>query len=183
MSKDERETIYNIENSLAERDNRFSQNDMFDEIELCLSRSCNKNCISCPHNNIEYIKENKQYTQFMSINIVKKIIDELKFFKYIGVIDIAGFGEPTLNPEFLEIMKIIADSNIKTRVVTNGVMFKNSEFLNKFKKIINNTNVECVISVYTVSDMLKFKKYNVGKLKEIFLEDSLEDNTNGQKNM
>ena len=46
-------------------------------------------------------------------------------------------GEPTLHPNFFDIVKYIADKDCHISIVTNGLVLKNKSFCDKLKKIDN----------------------------------------------
>ena len=164
--------LYNTELSLQDRDDLFLPTSLFDEIELSLSRICNRKCIHCPHGNEDYVNFNSYLQEFMDIYIIKKILNELISINFTGMIILSGFGEPTLHPNFLEIFQLLLDSGIRIRVVTNGCRFGDVEFLEKFKSMVENHNAECIISVYEKMDIEVFEQYDFGVIKEIFFEDS-----------
>lgn len=83
-------------------------------IELNLSNICNLRCPFCPQS--KGWKNNN--TDFMSIETAQLISDQLKSFNFQGYICTAGFGEPSLNPKWKEILRLF--SNFKMVVVSNG---------------------------------------------------------------
>jgi len=88
-------------------------------VELNVSNVCNLKCPFCPHS------QNFNATrQFMDMNTVNVVANQLKTIGYDGYICVAGHGEPTLHPEILEILEILFP--IKTVLVTNGTMFDNA---------------------------------------------------------
>lgn len=97
-------------------------------IILTLSRKCNYKCKFCPHstNNIK----NELKDGFMSIETIRKLIKNIDG-KFHGVFSVSGFGEPTLNPDFLEIIDILHSvKNTKIDVISNGT---NPDILKKCK--------------------------------------------------
>ena len=166
---------YDLKKSLYIRDNNFSNDSLFSEIELNLSRICNKNCISCPHSLDEYVEYNKQNVNFMHIDIVSRVIENLEKINFKGLIDIAGMGEPTLNPHFFNILKAISDKNFNTRVITNGVFFKKQDNRIKLKEILSkNININIVFSAYNSSDFDIYNSYELGEVKKIFIEENFD---------
>jgi radical SAM protein with 4Fe4S-binding SPASM domain len=179
-------TTFNIDTSHKKRNvDNESCLDIFGEIELSLSRTCDKQCVSCPHSEIDYRSFNKQEVQFMSMDIVDRIVEELRDVGFSGQIDLAGLGEPTLHPDFLEIFEKLTQINdlLTVRLVTNGYKkkFGSSKFIDKMYKLMHS-RVEILISVYNRNDIEYYNDISnkfAGKrieLKEIFLEsDPIED--------
>jgi len=125
---------FNQRKSFSKREKRLSYYKL-SEIELVFSRACNLKCSFCPQSNPQY----KKFTSgYMSFEVLKKIINDTKNQKLFY--HIAGYGEPTINKNFLKFIKYI-DNNINQRstyaITTNGIMFKKyfKEFYNVFKKL------------------------------------------------
>lgn len=83
-------------------------------IELNLSNICNLRCPFCPQS--KGWKNNK--VDFMDVETAQLIAEQLKSFNFKGYICTAGFGEPSLNPNWKEILHLFSDFNIV--VVSNG---------------------------------------------------------------
>lgn len=93
---------------------------------LTLSRKCNYRCPFCPHST-ENIP-NELRTGFMTVETALKLKELLKD-KFKGVFSLSGFGEPTLNPDFLNIIDILKTvPGTSVDVITNGT---NTEVLKK----------------------------------------------------
>jgi len=139
------------------------------EIELVLSRSCNKKCVFCPHINTEYIKYNNTKLQFMEIDLVKKMSGELIEMGYRGKIYLSGLGEPTMNPNYEEIIGILLEVGCDIKMITNGYSIIKDNYLLSDELL---HKVEVVISVYNSSDIDIFEKFECDnvKLKKLFLE-------------
>lgn len=95
------------------------------------SSSCNFKCIQCfreimvPRRKISGLGEG-----YISLELIEKISDECKDKKDFIGIHFALYGEPLLNPNLVDIVKVIKSRNLKCQIVTNGY------FLNE--KMINN---------------------------------------------
>ena len=87
--------------------------DCFRELEVNLSTVCNLKCPFCPQS-----KGYKREPKYMSIDIAKEIAKQLKSIDYKGYICFGGHGEPSLNPNFEEIVNILKDYN--PQIITNG---------------------------------------------------------------
>ena len=84
-----------------------------DYVHLTLSRICDGGCIFCPISN----KSHQNTKDFMGIDIVKKICDDLNQSNFIGDINIAGVGDALLNPEFEEITQYISSNLEKANII------------------------------------------------------------------
>jgi radical SAM protein with 4Fe4S-binding SPASM domain len=167
--------MFNIEESHKIRNEKIKNSDLFSEIELALSRSCNLSCISCPHSINEYKSFNKNEIQFMSLDMVKNITLQLVECNFKGMIDLAGLGEPTLNPNFIEIIKILKTIGCEIRIITNGLKLLKEDFLNKFLEVINDKNIEVNISAYSTKNIKFFEDLSI-KYKNINVKPILFDN-------
>ncbi len=92
-----------------------------------ITRNCNLKCIMCEHR----WKKNKDENN-MDFNFFKQIADEL--FPHAEEIDLRGFGESTIHPEFEKFLDYTLKFNKRIILVTN-LTLKNDEL---WKKIIKN---------------------------------------------
>jgi len=103
---------------------------------LTINRACNLRCNWC------YAKMTKfKAKDSMSLDLVRKILAMLKDLKLESVILIGG--EPTIHPNFLEIVKLITESGMKANLVTNALRFSDKKFL--------DMSLDAGISAITVS--------------------------------
>ncbi len=60
--------------------------------------------------------------RMMNLSVFRKIIDELAGFDFPdrGKVVLAGFGEPTLHPQFIEAVEYAGLRNLPLRIYTNG---------------------------------------------------------------
>lgn len=99
---------------------------------LTLNRTCNLRCKWCYARDTEY-----KSSLTMSKDLAFELID---FFDSINVKHIILIGgEPTIHPDFFEILKYAKEKKIKCALVTNGLMFKNDEFIDKYKSMGMNS--------------------------------------------
>lgn len=84
------------------------------EIAIENTNACNLRCITCPHSQM------KRSVGFMDKELYKRIIDECVQLK-VKHVSVGGFGEPLLDPSFID--KIIyARQGVKyLSTITNGV--------------------------------------------------------------
>jgi wyosine [tRNA(Phe)-imidazoG37] synthetase (radical SAM superfamily) len=84
---------------------------------LDLTNECNVNCLWC--NSKDY---RKKYPGTVSLDDVKKLARVLMALGVKGIC-VGGGGEPTLHPEFEEIMRFLSwECDFKLGVITNGTM-------------------------------------------------------------
>lgn len=82
-----------------------------------ISGSCNLRCISCPRGNITHPP---QKGGFMTAANYSKLIEKLlKEIPFLFLVDIYIWGEPLLNPELPEIIKINTNLGIATGISSN----------------------------------------------------------------
>lgn len=85
--------------------------------------ACNFKCSFCPCNNSDW-KASERHEK-MSMDLFHKILDEIEQFpEQIKVINLYGFGEPLLHPNYIEMVKEIKDRNLcrELRCTTNGML-------------------------------------------------------------
>ncbi len=105
-----------------------------DQIYLLLTRKCNLSCSHCIRSSNPY------FTEVIDKDLAFRIIDELSAIRKDASMLISG-GEPTLHPNFYEIVTKSAE-NFKNIVInTNGLRFK------QLKNIANFQNVSIQISI------------------------------------
>lgn len=98
-----------------------TQLDCLRVIEINLSNVCNYRCPFCPQS-FGY----KSKKGFMSIETAKEIAEQMKECDFKGYICVAGFGEPSLNPDFIKIVEIFKDFN--TLIITNGTQLEKADW-------------------------------------------------------
>lgn len=88
---------------------------------LQASSHCNFNCIMCQRNvKVARRKVTGLGEGHMSTQLVKKLAEECRDFKnFLGFL-LALYGEPLLNPNIVELVKIIREQGILVQLVTNG---------------------------------------------------------------
>ncbi|MBT6672347.1 MAG: radical SAM protein [Lentimicrobiaceae bacterium] len=89
---------------------------LFSWIDLNPTELCNRTCEFCPRVDKDlYPNQNLN----ISLDLCKKINDELKSLNYKGGLVLSGYSEPMLHPELIQVVKILGDS-IHLELVTNG---------------------------------------------------------------
>lgn len=112
-----------------------SKSFFLNEITILLTYKCNLKCMMCPqYGKYGLVVSKLDTTQTSEITTLKKFIDEVSVFKP-SIITLSG-GEPFLYLGWEEIANYIKQKNIKTALITNGVL------LDKFAdEIINNVDI------------------------------------------
>jgi MoaA/NifB/PqqE/SkfB family radical SAM enzyme len=84
-------------------------------IELNLTELCNRKCVFCPR-----VDGNVYPNQalHMSLDLARKIADDLRGIEYRGTVTLCGYGEPMLHPKLPELVALFGD--IRVEIVTNG---------------------------------------------------------------
>ena len=84
---------YNIENRIQLYEYKNKKYPLPTEIEISESGICNRKCSFCPRSdpNFQDVKE------FISDELIAKVVQELKSLDYSGVIRFSGFVEPLLD--------------------------------------------------------------------------------------
>jgi hypothetical protein len=85
-------------------------------VDIELTNACNQQCGFCLRTTM------RRATSSMSLTLFKKIVDELATFDFPrwGKVVLAGFGEPTLHPQFAEAVEYAGDRHLPLRIYTNG---------------------------------------------------------------
>jgi MoaA/NifB/PqqE/SkfB family radical SAM enzyme len=138
-------------------------------VYLITGYECNcrcKYCVGCPEECKNKIINEKEYYEKLE-NVLKKLK------KHLWSITILG-GEPTISPRIFGIFDIIKKYSFKKVLTTNGIMLKNSEFLNK----LNDSSLDHLnISRHCITDKgngISFGNKNIPSLKELgIIVDSL----------
>lgn len=171
---------FNVNNYLEMRESLHKESKNFEEIEINISRKCNRTCIICPHSNVEYQKFLNNFNNlFMDKLIFKRIVDEISSIKDFSFnIDIIGSGEPTLHPNFLEFIEYILKKTTNyIRITTNGdKLLKDFDFRKKLYNLIENQNVILNISVYDSKQVEKYTRLKTLEnvvIKDMFLDKSI----------
>jgi hypothetical protein len=86
---------------------------MFKDMQIETTNHCNNACIYCPHKSMTRDKG------FMSIEDIKIILDKAKAY---GITKVYPFltGEPTLHPQFEEIVVLIKSMGFICPIITNA---------------------------------------------------------------
>jgi len=83
-------------------------------VHIELTNICDFNCVFCPKS------EMKRPYGYMDTALAKRIITEIKENNICEKITFHVMGEPTLHPDFFEILSYAQDSGVKVGLTTNG---------------------------------------------------------------
>ncbi len=124
---------------------------LFSWIDLNPTELCNRKCIFCPRaDDSIYPNQNLH----VSLELCRKINNELKSIDYQGSIVLSGYGEPMMHNDLIEMVKILGDG-IRLEIVTNG-----DKVTTKIvKELFNNGLDIMIISMYDGPHQIEhFKK-------------------------
>ena len=106
----------------------YFENTTPEVLDISIIRKCNFNCPYC------YMSSTENDNSMLSIDDIKWLV---KFFDDYKPYQVAiGGGEPSLHPNFVEILKLFRDNNIVPNYTTNGLALLN-------KKIVESTAKYC----------------------------------------
>lgn len=123
------------------------------EIEISESGICNRKCSFCPRSAPDF----KDIKEFISEELVMKVIKELESLRYSGVIRFSGFVEPLLDKKIFKHIENFKKylPNSRVEIVTNGDPLN----LKRLKKLFECGLDKLLVSVYDErEDVLKFEK-------------------------
>lgn len=103
-------------------------------VQLIISDLCNQDCAGCPYR-MEGYSSNQHFgaldkhgqftnnpTRFIPYEKVIEILDDCAEMG-VRAIQLTGGGEPTVHPQFPEIVRAVLDRGLELALVTNGVRF------------------------------------------------------------
>lgn len=96
---------------------------------LELTNACNLRCIMCGRDEAEFKPTVFKLDYLKKMEHILHIIEEVTLF---------GWGEPTMHPQFIEILKYLNDFPVRKYFVTNGMK------LDKIKDAIFNYHVDII---------------------------------------
>jgi len=110
-------------------------------VEINPTELCNRTCSFCPRS-LPTVFPNRNL--HIEISTVEKLIKDLTYHKFNGRIHITGFGEPLLNPDIVDIIRIC--SIFDTQLITNGDKLLSNHEL--YSHIINSGLKNIIVSCY-----------------------------------
>ena len=123
-------------------------------VEIELFNYCNRKCEWCPNS---FIDRTSNF-EYLSYDLFKKIIDELKYNNYKGIFSFSRYNEPLRDPYYLNyIVKYIKEKLPNCKCVTNT----NGDYINE--EVIDSLKIDEL----TIMDYNNEGRKNcVKKLKE-----------------
>jgi MoaA/NifB/PqqE/SkfB family radical SAM enzyme len=98
-------------------------------VELSLTTHCNLKCAWCVD-----LKWREDRPGILDKSLILKVMKELKSGGTRGI-TIEGGGEPTIHPDFREIVEGILDSGLAVGLITNGIAFKDFDLVERMSWI------------------------------------------------
>ena len=123
------------------------------EIEISESGTCNRKCSFCPRSAPDFV----DVKDFISTELVQKLVSELKTYDYKNIIRFSGFVEPLLDKNIYNLLKIIKKDlpEVKIEMVTNGDVLNKNRLIKLYESGLD----VLLISVYDgIEDVRKFEK-------------------------
>jgi MoaA/NifB/PqqE/SkfB family radical SAM enzyme len=77
-------------------------------------------CAFCPYSYQKRAKGKLDY------DLLRRIIDEVAEKKMASMIEVTGYGEPLMNPDWHRISRYIINSGIRLNITTNGSLLTES---------------------------------------------------------
>jgi len=116
-------------------------------VYLAICYFCNEHCSYCPCSKQE--KEDKLITPLSELRIA---IDQ---FVTEGMTDITiSGGEPTLHPDFIDIVDYCQRCGLQVTVLSNGERFSNPDFLSKLRERVNMRQLRIITTLHSESATL-----------------------------
>lgn len=124
-------------------------------INLEPTPNCPAACSMCPRDSIGSFG-------FMQPELLERVVAQLRP-DFVWEVDMAGRGEPTIHPEFIELVRIMSRPGIPTAVVTTGVSFTDAN-IEACARYVDRIR----LSVSSI-DPATFEKVHIGlRYKEIW---------------
>src|SRR3989338_8765338 len=108
-----------IQNNIMQTHIKGETFPIFSLFEFDICGVCNRHCKFCPrYDPKKYKSENK----YISLDLYRKIMAQLKEIEYTGMISYSGFSEPFLHKDLVEIIRLTRQACPKSRIeiYTNG---------------------------------------------------------------
>jgi organic radical activating enzyme len=128
-------------------------------VNLEITSYCNLKCLYCLNPQKEFREKGNAKKE-----LIDKVINELP--KEIKIM-VCGIGEPSLHPDFLNILLRLSDNFESLSLVTNGNLFMHREFLDAISKM-NISKIFLSLDYLSVDDYVLNKKGRIDDLEKIF---------------
>lgn len=125
-------------------------NEIFEVVNIETHNFCNRKCLFCKFGQPEH----KIHKNFLSIDIIEKISQELTDLKFDGRVHLTGINEPLMDERIFDIISKFKDLKAQKSVTTNGD-YLNVDLLTKLEQSgLTHLN----ISIYSDEHYEKIKK-------------------------
>lgn len=121
-------------------------------ISIETSAICNLSCNKCPVGRERKVAH--EY-RFMDMNLYKKIIQEIR--DYSMIVNLSYLGEPLINPDFFEYVRLAKESGLVVSFYSNGVALNREIIENIIKFNIDHIcfSVDCLSAQYLFYSQMK----------------------------
>ena len=123
----------------------MGREEMMNSAYLAISYICNQKCSFCPCS-----KEEKTF-KYMDFEELKESVYKLKDELNITEVVLSG-GEPTLHPDFLDIIYFLSDLNIKITLLTNAEKLCEEDFVENISKKAKNNTLTVITTIHSQKD-------------------------------
>lgn len=141
------------------------------KMPLCLNieptNVCNFKCIQCPQSFDDY-KNIPGYPSYMSLDLYKKIINEVKQIGQLKSLKLYNAGEPLLNRDIVQMVRIAKESQVAERIelFTNGALLTEQ----MSKELIDADLTFLRVSIYSIDEEknahITQSKYTPAQIRE-----------------
>lgn len=100
--------------NLFEYVERFSRKVPLTKLYVEPTTQCNLQCRTCIRNSWD------EPIGFMDMNVFRRLISGIKFFRSLKRVAFWGFGEPLVHPEIVKMVALTHQAGLQTEIVTNG---------------------------------------------------------------
>ena len=137
---------------------------------MAVGYACNQRCRCCPLINKD------QRKKIVSLEDIKK---EAIIMKKLEVTDVTiSGGEPTIHPDFFEIIEFFFMHGIAVHILSNGEKFAEDSFMDKFLQISKNNEISVTTTFHShVAEEHEYQNQSKGSFeKSLFGVRSLDKN-------
>lgn len=114
---------------------------MCDSGYFAINYECNNKCLFCPN-------RNEKFKGTISFNDFKNSLDAMLSNSNVKHITISG-GEPTLNKDFIKIMKYATEQNITVGLFSNSNKFADKNFIEDFACNVKTDNIFITSAIHS----------------------------------
>jgi radical SAM protein with 4Fe4S-binding SPASM domain len=113
---------------------------LFNTVIMEINSACNRRCVICPNHKHHSTREPNVN---LSLDLIEKVVEELKDIKFDGRLEPLIFNEPLMHPKFMDIMQYIYSELPKTTISlnTNADYIKTVDDLREIVKTVHATQL------------------------------------------